>query len=112
MSGRIIGDMLKSLLEMVSDTPETSSMVLEPKDALTQVDRQIKILSTRLQGMVSMREKLADEMVNQQLKTNIRHIDHGTWDCQDSPTGRCAYNGEEDPVNDECLFCGDPDERK
>ncbi len=36
----------------------------------------------------------------------------GTWDCQDSPTGACIYNNEYDPMWDECLVCGDPDERK
>jgi hypothetical protein len=33
------------------------------------------------------------------------------WDCADSPTGLCIYNTAEDPMMDECLFCGDPKER-
>lgn len=37
---------------------------------------------------------------------------HGWWDCEESPTNKCIYNIENDPVRDSCLFCGEPDERK
>lgn len=36
----------------------------------------------------------------------------GYWECADSPTGHCIYDTAEDPMKDECLFCGDPSERK
>lgn len=34
------------------------------------------------------------------------------WDCSDSPFGVCAYDREDDPCSDFCLFCGEPEERK
>jgi hypothetical protein len=34
------------------------------------------------------------------------------WDCPESPTGECAYDADEDPCLDDCLFCHEPDERK
>lgn len=34
------------------------------------------------------------------------------WDCADSPTGRCIYYTENDPMMDCCLFCENPLERK
>ena len=34
------------------------------------------------------------------------------WDCKDSPTGSCFYDQREDPCHDECLVCGEPEERK
>lgn len=40
------------------------------------------------------------------------HHNIGTWDCADSPIGTCVYNIEEDPCEDECIYCGQPDERK
>lgn len=36
------------------------------------------------------------------------HFHHGSWDCEDSPTGNCMYTTDFDA----CIFCGDPDERK
>jgi len=35
-------------------------------------------------------------------------------ECEDerNPTGQCVYNGFDDPCWDECLFCGEPNERK
>ena len=35
-------------------------------------------------------------------------------ECEDesNPTGQCVYNGFEDPVWDDCLFCHQPFERK
>ena len=34
------------------------------------------------------------------------------WDCDLSPVGMCAYNEDEDPCRDDCVFCHDPEERK
>jgi|LWDU01.1.fsa_nt_gi hypothetical protein len=34
------------------------------------------------------------------------------WVCSTSPTGKCAYDDGSDPAHDQCLYCGDPEERK
>ena len=34
------------------------------------------------------------------------------WYCEDSPSSHCAYDDEVDPMNDHCIYCGDPYERK
>lgn len=36
----------------------------------------------------------------------------GSHDCDKSPTKKCWYDNREDPMWDQCLFCGEPDERK
>ena len=36
----------------------------------------------------------------------------GDWECADSPTGQCIYDIEGYNSFDECIFCGDPEERK
>ena len=36
----------------------------------------------------------------------------GDWDCSDSPTGQCAYDGLSFNGTDSCLFCCEPLERK
>lgn len=35
------------------------------------------------------------------------------WNCEspDSPDGKCAYS-EHDAMEDHCIYCGQPDERK
>lgn len=39
-------------------------------------------------------------------------IAFGDWDCDKSPTGKCAYDKIEDSPHDFCVFCGQPEERK
>ena len=37
------------------------------------------------------------------------------WNCALSPQGNnthCVYNDETDPMHDECVYCGQPQERK
>lgn len=39
-------------------------------------------------------------------------IQIGDWYCDKSPFGICAYDLDEDSCCDECIYCGEPDERK
>lgn len=34
------------------------------------------------------------------------------WHCPDSPNGVCWYDHEDDSCHDQCIFCGEPEERK
>jgi len=34
------------------------------------------------------------------------------WDCPKSPFGWCAYHDYDDSAHDNCVFCGEPEERK
>jgi hypothetical protein len=36
----------------------------------------------------------------------------GPHECIKSPTRQCLYDDEEDPSHDDCLVCGEPEERK
>jgi hypothetical protein len=36
----------------------------------------------------------------------------GSWDCTHSPIGTCVYDYVADPCEDDCIYCGQPDERK
>lgn len=37
------------------------------------------------------------------------YFQHGSWDCENSPTGNCMYTNRD---YDACIFCYGPDERK
>ena len=39
-------------------------------------------------------------------------IEIGHWNCEASPIKICVYDGYEDPINDNCLYCSHPEERK
>jgi hypothetical protein len=34
------------------------------------------------------------------------------WLCGSSATSQCVYDNETDPAHDECVYCGQPQERK
>jgi len=34
------------------------------------------------------------------------------WICGDTGKARCVFNEETDPMHDECVYCGQPQERK
>ena len=72
-------------------------------------------------------ETLKDQLINKQdqlLSTQIKiiekflgiktpaHIQIGYHDCKNSPIGICFYDSMEDPAFDDCLICGDPEERE
>ena len=45
---------------------------------------------------------------------NASHIVAGDmeWECKESPTKYCVYDDDCDSCHDECLFCGEPEERR
>lgn len=43
---------------------------------------------------------------------NVEEVELGSWGCPQSPTGHCFYDAVNDSINDFCLVCGEPDERK
>lgn len=45
---------------------------------------------------------------------NLAHFnaDPENHRCGSAPYGSCVYDDRNDPANDECLYCGEPDERK
>lgn len=70
------------------------------KGAIIKLRKEIeekKILILNLAGM-AMTEPYFSEV--------------GSWDCAKSPCGLCCYNHCIDPVHDNCVFCGKPEERK
>ncbi|MDB4330211.1 hypothetical protein N9948_00590 [bacterium] len=38
-------------------------------------------------------------------------IFEGSWDCEKSHTKKCHFNIKKDSACDNCLFCGEPEER-
>lgn len=80
---------------------------------LAELDGRIEELRGTIADLETEREAYATSLVRKALpETPEEAIEHGMWECAASPTGRCAYNADEDPALDMCLFCGGPHERK
>ena len=52
------------------------------------------------------------ERVGGEVGIEAAAIEIGHWDCDFSPIGICVYDGYEDPIQDNCLYCNYPEERK
>jgi hypothetical protein len=44
-------------------------------------------------------------------KYNLLDKLRGSWECPNSPLGKCFYE-QDDGAMDDCIFCHEPDERK
>ena len=80
---------------------------------ITELEEEIDILEERL-------NELANELSDTKIKIireffgceNPAHIQIGYHHCKDSPIGTCFYDSIEDPAFDDCLICGNSEERK
>ena len=53
--------------------------------------------------------KVASAAHGMDLEISGDNYDH---ECETSPIGICAYDDDEDPLHDSCVFCHQPYERK
>ena len=44
--------------------------------------------------------------------THICKLGPSGWECAESPVGLCVYDTIMDRAMDQCIFCGEPEERK
>lgn len=100
---------------------KTPQVVLNIDPQIAVFDHEIALLEERvheaedaLETVHQRRWAVVTSRVNKALdmRYTTRDLVGGHYDCDDSPTGNCIYDGFEDPCLDECLFCGQPDERK
>ncbi len=86
----------------------TELKVLRRKELMFTVD----IDHLELQRAI-IRDNMRKEIARQYRDGQEHMIELGHWDCPDSPIGRCFYDHMTDPgYLDQCLVCGNPDERK
>jgi len=95
-----------------------------PDPALGAIELEILDLDDKISHLKWKYEKLAIALINKALGEGNKYTQdqlvHGPWECPPefsgpiikSPTGRCVYDDRNDPCHDECLFCGEPRERK
>lgn len=82
---------------------------------LTRKRERITALDTAIGELTELRSE-AEQAFLGELGRIIERDPHtlqaGPWACDGSPTGLCVYDMSTDERDDECLFCGGPNERK
>jgi hypothetical protein len=81
---------------------------------IEELDREIEELEERVHIASEKRGKVLVSCVNKVLSTKYHQdqLAEGVHECSTSPSGTCVYDHERDLRWDNCLFCGDPYERK
>lgn len=83
------------------------------EDALEGAERAAAMFASRAFDLVQ-RERMrisGSVKIDMPVFWGLRpdELDH---ECLRSPTRHCVYNIDADPAKDQCIFCGDPFERK
>ena len=96
---------------------------LKAANAKCMIDASSKLRSA-INEAIEVSQKTLRNLENRQMNLDgevcvelarvleIDSVELGSHKCHHSPTGKCFYNEDEDPCNDSCLVCGQPDERK
>lgn len=84
----------------------------EEKARLSTLDRQIIKAENLIEKLKYKKSKLEQEILNVVLQDfDYESIYEGDyWDCHLSPVGHCIYT--DDFGEPQCIFCGEPEERK
>jgi len=83
----------------------------EIRESASQARRaEIKVDEAR--GRYAEAERHLMETISKATGVDQWDLYLGSWKCTESPTGMCLYDQKSDPCCDQCLVCGDPDERK
>ena len=84
----------------------------EEKEKLSALDKQILETQDTIDRLKRKKEELEDEILQEVIKDfDYESIYEGDyWECHLSPVGHCIYT--DDFGEPECIFCGEPEERK
>lgn len=84
----------------------------EAKTSLAGLDTQIGLLNFFQAQLKRHINDIYVAQVKQDHPTAQQAVVGEYWNCTDSPFGKCAYDPEQDTGHDQCLYCGEPEERK
>ena len=102
---------------------ERKSIVLMLRERLRQIkdidDRIDMYLGTRISHKYDVLDLIGDKLLRivpglipEALPYLDFHLGCGSWDCPDSPIGKCIYHIGSDLGWDDCILCHQPQERK
>jgi len=81
-------------------------------DDIAKLQSARYVVTSRLDQDMRLTQEKAEEEAQKFFGLDKRpQMGGGQWVCKDSPNGYCWYKNE-DRRRDECIICGDPEERK
>lgn len=87
-------------------------MSITPDPRVTRAIRFVEDAERILEGAKDLLKKAHGTVLSETGIDPTSTIIPRTWDCKESPVGKCAYDWIEDPCMDSCIFCHNPEERK
>ena len=69
------------------------------------------IVGPGVESQCSIVDQIPKDVLVPELKASTCSHSSFRWRCENSVSGWCEYS-EDDACNDECLHCGEPEERK
>jgi hypothetical protein len=82
---------------------------------LNQKKQRIAALNAAIGELARIRSEAEQAYLDELgriIERNPRTLETGSWPCDTSPTGLCVYDMATEEQDNECLFCGNPNERK
>ena len=74
---------------------------------------KLEELEKNMHNAIEEYEDYQEEMLQKYCEGhNVEDLTIGDWKCDNSPLGVCVYDDCEDRCHDNCIFCGEPNERK
>ena len=93
---------LETAREKVSDFKASIRLEIDnisiSKQQLCQAEASMEISKRVIRSMLSH-------------ALGIERVELGSWGCEHSPTGRCFYDPAKDQCWDQCLMCGQVNDR-
>lgn len=90
----------------------TENPLIEANDALLATVMQQVVREQWLREVAAKAGLLLAAGLGPLSPHNGRYVVNDFWSCSESPLRMCLYDHHHDPGCDQCLFCGDPMERK
>ena len=85
---------------------DDSEVMLERRARIEDLSTHIDLLKCKMKEILE--EAAGDKLTEPLFMYTCKPV----WHCDDSPIGWCVYNHFDDPAHDNCVFCGEPEERK
>jgi len=81
-------------------------------DSIKRLEEELRRFTNTKQTAITSYWEIINARLGEKHGISADSLSHGSWDCKESPTGKCYFNEDEDPCEDDCLVCGGPEERK
>ena len=102
-------DCMPEEIDTVGHTQGVSTMKMSKMDAVGILE---SMKSIQRNAGVTISVILEQAVYNYPSLVVAPSLGDSVWNCEESPVLLCIYDSYKDPAMDECIYCGEPDQRK